>query len=198
MPNYIKEQEQEDIQIVDIYWDRIYLHIKLAGQDIYDKEYVIATRKEKYKYSVKLDENTDEIVINITNIENQEMLCNGDWYIKYYNKNFEQETVIFEEEMDVYLEESEKDPDYKQANEKPWKPYVWKDIPVSIETCYKMKDLDKIYRYSGENYAYIFSFAPLKTRGELICKIKCAFMMKNRKPKKRWFTVESKKKENNF
>ena len=40
--NYIQEQEKEDIQIVDIYWDRIYLHIQIAGESIYDKEYAIA------------------------------------------------------------------------------------------------------------------------------------------------------------
>ena len=39
MGSYVQDQEKEDIQIVDIYWDRIYLHVKLAGRDIYHKEY---------------------------------------------------------------------------------------------------------------------------------------------------------------
>ena len=86
--NYIQEQEKEDIQIVDIYWDRIYLHIQIAGESIYDKEYAIATRKEKYLYPIVLNKETNEFIINITNVRNQEMLCNGDWFIKYRNENY--------------------------------------------------------------------------------------------------------------
>ena len=99
MGSYVQDQEKEDIQIVDIYWDRIYLHIKLAGRDIYHKEYAIATRKEKGLYRIALNTETNEFVLNITNISDQEMLFNADWYIKYHNDNFAQETEIFEKEL---------------------------------------------------------------------------------------------------
>jgi len=221
MSNYIREQEKEDIWITDIYWDRIYLHIKLKGEKIYDKEYAIATRKNKYLYPLMLNKNTDEIVINITNIYDQQMLQNGDWYIKYYNKNYEDEMLIYEAEIEKYreiinnyqdnleimsddLSKKEQDDesgtddnsksDRKNEFEKPWIPYMWKDIPLTIETCYKLQDLDKVYRYSGNNYACVFTFSLLKTREELIGRINSTFMMKNRKPEKRFFSIESAKK----
>lgn len=218
MSNYIREQEKENIWITDIYWDRIYLHLQLQGENIYEKEYVIATRKERYLYPVMLDKNKNEIVINITNIQEQKMLQNGDWYIKYLNKNYEEEMLIYEKEEYNYNknrgdfssdsedegldEEKENESDEngnlmiekEVDNEKPWIPYLWKDIPLTMEACYKLKDLDKVYRYSGNNYAYIFTFSPLKTRDELICRINSTFMLKNRKPEKRYFSVESAKK----
>ena len=102
MSNYINEQEKEKIQIIDIYWDRIYLHIKLDGERLQEREFVIATGKEKYFYPVKFDAETNEIVINITNVYNQEMLCNGNWFIKYRNENFESEMEIYEKEFEEY------------------------------------------------------------------------------------------------
>lgn len=224
MSNYIKEQKKEDIWITDIYWDRIYLHIKVEGAEIYDKEYAIATRREKYLYPVVLNKNTDEIVINITNIYEQQMLQNGDWYIKYYNKNYDDEMLIYEAELEEYnrlnidrensdggnndFSEGERDDESEDDNgltldegdklEKPWIPYMWKDIPLTMDTCYKLQNLDKVYRYSGNNYACVFTFSTLKTREELIGKINSTFMMKNRKPEKRYFSVESAKKAKVF
>ncbi len=197
MGSYVQDQEKEDIQIVDIYWDRIYLHIKLAGRDIYHKEYAIATRKEKGLYRIALNTETDEFVLNITNISDQEMLFNADWYIKYHNDNFAQETEIFEKELaeyekdlEEYMKEKESNPDLPKPP-KPWVPYEWKDIRVDLDTCYKLKDLDKIYRYSGNNYAYIFSFTPFKTRDEIICTIKTTFMVRHVDPEERVFRAES-------
>lgn len=191
MSSFIKEQEKEDIHIVDIFWDRIYLHIRVEGQDLYNKDYSISTRKNKYNYPIKLNKETNEFVLNITNISDQQMLYNGKWYIKYLNINFEQEMEIYEKELETYLIQVEQNPEEKI--EKPWIPYLWKDIPLTLELCYKLKDLDKIYRYSGNNYAYIFSFRPLKTREELICSIEATYMSKVRNPEKRYFRVESAK-----
>jgi CDP-ribitol ribitolphosphotransferase len=192
--SYVQEQEKENIKIIDIFWDRIYLHIILDGDDIYDKEYVIASRKNKYVYPVKLNKENKEIIINITNIHNQEMLVNGKWYIKYLNIHYDDEMIIFDKELEQYNQLLEENSD--TLIPKPWIPYLYKDIPLTIECCYKLKDLDKIYRYSGNNYAYIFSFAPLKTREELICSIHSTYMMKNRKQTKRYFRIESGKTKN--
>lgn len=213
MSSYIQEQEKEDIQIVDIYWDRIYLHIKIEGDEsIYSKKYAIATRKEKYLYPILLNRETNEFVINITNVQNQEMLCNGNWFIKYYNENYIFEMEIYEKELKEYEEkyhilmkkteddEAESDKEDFENNdeddenlEKPWIPYEWKDIPVTMEVCKKFQNLDKIYKYSGNNYAYTVCFAVMKTREELLCVIRSEFMVKNTKPEKRWFKIESKK-----
>ena len=128
------------IKIVDIFWDRIYLHIKLEGNDLTEKEFVIATELDKYIYPIQLNEAGNEFIINITNLGNQTMIPNGKWFIKY---------------RDDQTDDTE----------------PWKDVAVSLETCYKLSSLDKVYRYSGNNYAYIFTFAPFNKDGELILKI---------------------------
>lgn len=191
MLDYIKEQEKENIIITDIYWDRIYLHIKIEGDNLYNRDYVIATKKDTYMYPLKINKETNEFVLNITNIIDQNMLSNGNWYIKYFNINYEDEIKIYEKELDEYNTIIMQNPN--EIMEKPWIPYVWKDIPLDLKTCYKLKELDKVYRYSNNNYAYIFTFSPLKTRGELICSISSTYMVKNSNPEKRYFRVESKK-----
>lgn len=197
MGNYIKEQEKDDIQIVDIYWDRIYLHIKIAGEDIYGKEYVISTRKDKTQYPLSLDTITNEFVLNITNISEQKMLHNAEWYIKYQNPNYEQEMEIYRGELEEYrkeyweCKEKEKEDPGIIKPVRPWIPYKWKDIRVALDACYKLKDLDKVYRYSGMNYAYIFTFRPFKTRDEIICTIGATFMVRHMHPEKRVFESES-------
>lgn len=187
--NFIQEQDYEDVRIIDLYWDRIYLHIKIEGQDIYKLEYAIASRKNKYVYPIQLNHDTNEFIINITNIQNKEMLCNGKWYLKFYNVNYESEMERYEKEFEKYQIEKEHDDD--DLIPKLWIPYMWKDIPITIDTCYKLHDLDKIYRYSGNNYAYIVSFKPLKTREQIICSMNTTFMTKNPKPQKRYFKIES-------
>ena len=194
--NAIRYQEKDDIQIVNISWDRIYLHIKLEGSNLASREFAVATRREKYLYPVKFNEETSEVVLNITNIYGQQMLENGDWYLKYRNEKFDEEKEAYEAELQEYKELKAANPGEKF--EKPWRPYRWKDIPATLEVCYSMKDLDKIYRYSANNYAYIVTFAPLQTREELICTIKCTFMVKQFDPHKRYFTVETKKRKKQF
>lgn len=193
MANYIRENNIEKLSIVDIYWDRIYLHIKLDGEDLENREYIIATEKNKIKYPVKLNPETNEIVINITNVHNRKMLSNNKWYIKYGNVNYEEEMGIYEEELEEYKEALKQEQSFDEPLEKPWRPFLWKDIPASLEVCRKMADLDKIYRYSGNNYAYVFSFYPVKRRERLICAIQSSYMMRNSQPSKRHFNIESTK-----
>ncbi|MFR5692772.1 MAG: CDP-glycerol glycerophosphotransferase family protein [Lachnospiraceae bacterium] len=190
MSGYIKEHKKEDIYITDIYWDRIYLHIKIDGSAIQDKNYIIATRKERYSYPIELDTKTNEFVLNITNIRDQAMLSNGDWYVKYENKNYEQEMQDFAKNLEEYQNKINRNPTEEEIEEE-LLPHLWEDIPLSLEVCSKLKDLDKIYRYSSDNYAYLFSFALLESRGELLCRIQATFMIKNRKPEKRYFWAET-------
>ena len=110
MSGYIKEHKKEDIYITDIYWDRIYLHIKIDGSAIQDKNYIIATRKERYSYPIELDTKTNEFVLNITNIRDQAMLSNGDWYVKYENKNYEQEMQDFAKNLEEYQNNINRNP----------------------------------------------------------------------------------------
>lgn len=215
MRDYIREQVKENIEIIDIYWDRIYLHLKLRGSDIYGKQYAIASRKDKFVYPVVLDRETDEIVINITNIHNQEMLCNGKWYLKYLNVHFAEDMEIYQQELKEYENElkgqkrkrkketeevekqietdQEENVNFEAEAEMLWEPCLWKDIPIYIAVGRKLKDLDKIFRYSGNNYACIFSFAMQNIRDEIICAIEGTFMMKNMKPESRCFKVEDKR-----
>lgn len=75
--------------------------------------------------------------------------------------------------------------------QKPQKPRQWLDVPATLEVCKKLNTLDKIFRYSGNNYAYIMNFAVFKKGDFLFITIQSTFMMKNKKPSKRYFYVES-------
>lgn len=168
---FMNQNLENQIQIIDMYWDRIYLHVKIDGTCINSHRYALVNRRSGAVYPVKPMEDNNEFVINITNVGNQEMLENGVWHITYFNSG-----------------ENRKLPLSGSTDEKTRE---WADIPVSIETCYKMKKMDKVYRYSGDGYAYIVTFTPDKEEDDLICKIKCTFMMKDNSPRKRHFSSES-------
>lgn len=157
------------IQIVDLYWDRIYLHIKIEGFEGKSYKFVLYNKKGQ-EYFVKVNETCGEIILNITNINNQQMLDNGEWHIAYLNPDYDADATILEDKNEICK---------------------WIDVPVKIETCYKMKNMDKVFRYSDDSYAYIFTFSPSRKLDKLICIIKCTFMVKNISPQKRWFRCES-------
>ncbi len=161
------------IQITDMYWDRIYLHVKIEGTGIENYRYALVNRKSGCVYSVKPTGDKNEFVINITNVGNQEMLENGQWHIAYFHSDGNGSLLLSDGTDDKTQE--------------------WADIPVSIETCYKMKKMDKVYRYSDDSYAYIVTFMTGKEEDNLICKINCTFMMKDNSPEKRHFSAESSK-----
>lgn len=167
------QNTEKKLQIVDMYWDRIYLHIKLDGSCIWDYKYALINRKSGEKYFIKIVNDSCEFVINITNIENQKMLETGEWHIAYYTP----------EKAGLFVPSECVD----DANSE------WSDIPVSLETCYKIKNLDKVYWYAGNSYAYIITFAVNKDNANLTCKMNCVFMEKNNSPRKRHFLSESNK-----
>lgn len=159
--------DENNIVISDIYWDKIYLHIGLTGATLGKQEFVIADRMNKYLFPVKYDENTLEIVINITNIGHKHMLGNNIWYVKYRNIS------TWNSRTDNNISDE------------------WNDIPITTEVGYSLKNLDKIYRYSSSNYAYTFTFEPSVINDVLICAVNCSFMVKNNDLKKRYFKIES-------
>lgn len=179
----------KQILITDIFWDRIYLHIKLEGENLSLKEFAIATNKNAFLFPVKFNSKNSSIIINITNIQDRKMLENNIWYIKYKNTNFEHEMVQYENDIQQYNQKLINNPNI--SIEKPWIPLEWNNIPIDISLGYKLKELDKIYRYSGSAYAYIISFSATKRRNDIICSINTTFMMKNSKPHKRYFHIET-------
>ena len=179
----------DNIQIVDIFWDRMYLHIVLEGAKLEDHTYVIATKKNKYMYHLEFDQATNSIIINITNIKDKEMLSNSRWYIKYENKYFEQEMEVYNIALEIWEKEVVDRPELQSA--KPWIPYQWNDIPITVEVGYKLKKADKVFRYGGMSYAYVVTFSTQELRNQLVCCLTSTFMVKNTNPKKRRFKSEA-------
>ena len=69
-----------DINIVDIYWDRIYLNIIYKWIDIEKSELFLSSKTQKIKLEVnKIEENKYKSTINITNIANVVMLKNENY-----------------------------------------------------------------------------------------------------------------------
>lgn len=54
-------------------------------------------------------------------------------------------------------------------------------IEISSEVGYKLESLDKVYRYSGKNFAYTISFEPQKVNGKITCLLISRFMAINKK-----------------
>lgn len=173
-----------DVVISSIYWDNIYLHIGLTGDNLENQIFAIASNENAFVFPVDYNPTTDEIVINITNIGCKKMLDNGFWYIKYKNFNYQEELLEYERCFEQASEELRKEL---------LEPTEWNNIQITFDVGYRLKHLDKIYRYSGTCYAYIFTFAPVKKMGQLVCSINCTYMVKSNNPKKRYFKIESKK-----
>lgn len=171
--------ELNNIMINAIYWDNIYLHVELIGDDLENQTFAIANNKNDIVVPLDYDADTHEIVINITNIGDKKMLSNGFWYIKYKNFNYQDELLEYENSPEDALGELKA------------MPLEWLDIPITIDAGYSLKNLDKVYRYAGTCYAYIFTFSPVKKQERLICSINCTYMTKNNNPKKRCFKIES-------
>lgn len=198
MRNYVREQEHDDIRITDLYWDRIYLHIRLEGTALEDQQFIMASNKNKFSYPMDFDPKTREIVVNITNIGHEQMLSNGKWYLKYKNTHYDEDKLHYNEDMEEYRRIADSTHSEADLPEKPWPPFVWKNIPLTLEACYKLHDLDKVFRYTGVSYAYVLSFAPETRRDALICSMETTFMVKNKTPQKRYFKIEAGNRSNAF
>lgn len=68
--------------ITDIYWERIYLHLKVSGELSALDRYMLVKKNGTGELPLSYDIKKEEFVINITNVCDEKMLSNGDWYIK--------------------------------------------------------------------------------------------------------------------
>ena len=172
-----------DVRIVSVYWHNIYLHIRMEGRDLPGRSFAIATDFDRFVYPVDgYNEETHELVLNITNLGHQKMLENGVWYIKCHNDRFEEQLEAWEQSRAL--------PPGEEGSALP-RPAEWMHIPITYEVGYSLKDLDKVYRYSGTNYAYIFTFAAVSNQESLVCSFTCTYMVKTNQPRKRYFHIES-------
>ena len=172
-----------EIKIIGINWHNIYLHVKLQGNDLEKRQFAIASDLDRYVYPVDaFDPSTNELVLNITNLGHQKMLENGVWYIKYKNDDYQAQWDEYEKACDAASDAGE---------EKPAPPTEWLHIPITFEVGYSLKDMDKVYRYSGTNYAYLFTFAAVGKKEELGCSFTCTYMVKTNHPRKRYFHIAS-------
>ena len=139
-----------EIQIIDIFWNRIYLNIIFEGKDLEQKDIYLKSAKEDYKLEITKTENGRYMSqINITNIKNGKMLENGDYTF-----------VIKENNQENY-------------------------IKITNELGYKLEQLDKVYRYGRDFFAYTVSFVIKSIENENItCILKSIYMIKNKKFKK--------------
>lgn len=146
-----------DICITDISWDRLFLHIVVEGSYIEEEAIYLSTKGDKHRIALnKIEDGKYEAIINITNIENGNMLQNANYAIKIKT------TRILEEG-------SSKD--------------RYESIRITPEVAYKLGDLAKIYRYYKEHYAYTVDFGIQQKKDEKItCILKSRFMEINRNP----------------
>lgn len=72
---------EEFMLITDIYWERIYLHIKVDGGLPEGSRCELCAKDGTAVYPLSLDEKNGEIVVNITNVFEEKMLSSGDWWL---------------------------------------------------------------------------------------------------------------------
>lgn len=138
------------IQIVDIFWDRIYLNILFEGINLEEKNIYLKSELNEYKLEItKIEDEKYKSQINITNIKNGMMLSNANYRF-----------IVKEDNKEEYIE-------------------------ITNQLGYKLEQLDKIYKYGKDFFAYTISFVVEDTEnGEIICVLKSRYMKKNKKYKK--------------
>ena len=105
-----------DINIVDIYWDRIYLNIIYKGIDIEKSELFLSSKTQKIKLEVnKIEENKYKSTINITNIANVVMLKNEN-YRFIIEKDGKTQEISITTELGCKLENLDKIYRYSKQN----------------------------------------------------------------------------------
>ncbi len=75
--------------ITDIYWERIYLHIRISGAVSAGNQYILTNKDNSKSCPLSFSEENSEIILNITNIPSGTMLPEGEWYVKEKNERGE-------------------------------------------------------------------------------------------------------------
>ena len=97
-----------ETQIIDIFWNRIYLNIIFEGKDLEQKDIYLKSAKGSYKLEItKIENEKYKSQINITNIENGKMLENGD-YAFVFKDNDEENYIKITTELGYKLEQLDK------------------------------------------------------------------------------------------
>ncbi len=83
------DNENEDVIITDIFWDRIYLNIIIEGKKLNNKTIYLFSNDIVIKEITLeyVEENKYKAIINITNIKNGKMLDNGVYSFKILEKD---------------------------------------------------------------------------------------------------------------
>lgn len=147
----MKDEKEFNICISDIFWDRVFLNIVIEGTDIEEKKIYLSSNHDKYEFDLeKIDGTKYQAVINITNIQDGNMLGNENYKIQIKRNIDEYETIA-----------------------------------ITPELGYRLGNLDKVYRYAKECYAYTVNFVMKPIEGERItCILESRFMQKNHNPQR--------------
>ena len=139
---------ESDVCITDIFWDRVFLNIIINASELLEENIYFSSSNQMYKFDLeKIGDNKYQAKINITNINDGQMLENEDYTIKIKKNNAEYEI-----------------------------------IRINSEVGYKLENLDKIYRYYRECYAYTINFEINQLeKDKLSCVLKSRYMKVNKK-----------------
>lgn len=168
-----------EIKIVDIFWDRIYLNVVFEGENIEKSEIFLKTKSQAVKLDVEKIEKSNEAKLKNTELKKLDLAEEQD--IKLTDCKMQQTNTGIRYKSVINITNIEnivmlKNGNYKfivkQEDES-------KEIEITTEVGYKLKNLDKIYRYSKENLAYTVSFKPRGKDGKIYCTLVSRYMIIN-------------------
>lgn len=154
--------------ITCVYWERVFLHIELEGA--FEKKIFlrgnnnfISLRQRKTEQG----ENTSEIILNMSTVVNRTFMENSSWQIGYFN-TLEQPQALNDEMLYPNQPKRIKTPPKMMSkhNEFFMVPRSDEDRNDSMEFCTvadsvaeNLKNLDRVFRYGGTEYAYTVDFS---------------------------------------
>ena len=101
----MESEEKINICITDIFWDRVFLNIVIEGSDLIENAIYFSSGNDLYKIDLnKIDDKKYEAKVNITNINNGNMLDNKNYKIKVKNARDEYQVISISSEVGFNLE----------------------------------------------------------------------------------------------
>ncbi len=143
--------------ITDIYWERIYLHIRVDGGLPEEGRCAVCAKDGTVSYPLSFDEKNGEFVINITNVFEEKMLSSGDWWLMCIGADGKERLIGISAEVCRKCAELDKIYWYGEGNYA----YIFSVIPEYSEegqTCiirsaFMKPNRKPRYRYSGNKNA---------------------------------------------
>lgn len=100
---------EPNIYITDIFWDRVFLNIIIKASDLIEEKIYFSSKNHVCKAELdKIEDNKYQARINITNIQNGEMLQNSNYTIKVKNKDDKYEILPINYDLGYKLEKLDK------------------------------------------------------------------------------------------